>query len=156
MFRLSKKTDYALLALQYLAGEGAAGAASARSIAERFNIPLELLAKILQQLVRRGVIAAHKGAHGGYVLSRPAHAISIVDVMEAVEGPITFTACSPTDERCGQFPVCTVRDPLWRIRERIVAVLRTMTLADINEHEDRRDAALTIQRGPPHLEVHQR
>jgi DNA-binding IclR family transcriptional regulator len=61
MFRLSKKTDYALLALHYLASEEASGVASTRMIAERFDIPGELLAKILQQLARDGFVAAHKG-----------------------------------------------------------------------------------------------
>lgn len=149
MFRLSKKTDYALLALQYLAREGASGAVSARSIAEHFNIPLELLAKILQQLVRHGVIDAHKGAHGGYFLTRTPQAISLADVMEAVEGPMTFTACSPRDERCEQFAACTVRDPLWRVRERIVAVLRAMTLADMNPEEEHRKVPLTVRTQGP-------
>ena len=144
MFRLSKKTDYALLALHYLAREGASGAVSARSIAEHFNIPLELLAKILQHLVRHGVIDAQKGAHGGYLLTRPPHAISLFDVMEAVEGPLTFTACSPRDERCEQFAACTVRDPLWRLRERIADVLRAMTLADMNQPVDTRAVPLLI------------
>lgn len=132
MLRLSKKTDYALLALQYLSGEGASGVASARTIAERFHLPLELLAKILQQLARSGVIAAQKGTHGGYQLARPADAVSIADVMQAVDGPMTFTACSPRDERCEQFASCTIRDPLWRVRERILSVLQDVTLADMN------------------------
>jgi Rrf2 family protein len=133
MLRLSKKTDYALLALQYLASEGTSGIASARAIAERFDIPLELLAKILQQLARDGLVAAHKGLHGGYHLARPANAISIADVVQAVDGPITLTACSPVDERCEQFAVCTVRDPLWRVRERIFSVLQTVTVADMSD-----------------------
>src|SRR5215510_13999594 len=101
MLRLSKKTDYALLALQHLASEGA------RAIAERFGIPLELLAKILQQLAHHGLVAAHKGIHGGYYLARPADAISIADVVEAINGRMTLTACSLADVGCEQFATCT-------------------------------------------------
>lgn len=90
MLRLSKKTDYALLALQHLDSEDAAGVASARAIAERFGIPLDLLAKILQQLAHRGLVAAHKGTHGGYYLARPTDAISIADVVEAISVPMTM------------------------------------------------------------------
>ena len=133
MFRLSKKTDYALMALQYLASKGASGVVSARSIAERFDIPLELLAKILQQLAHQGLVAAHKGIHGGYQLARPALAISVADVAEAIDGPMTLTACSHVDVRCEQFATCTVRDPLWRIRERILSVLQTVTVADMDD-----------------------
>ena len=88
MFRLSKKTDYALMALQYLASKGASGVVSARAIAERFDIPLDLLAKILQQLAHQGLVAARKGIHGGYQLARPALAISVADVAEAIDGPM--------------------------------------------------------------------
>src|SRR5262245_35843189 len=146
MLRLSKKTDYALLALQYLASEDTSGVASARAIAERFGIPLELLAKILQQLAHHGLVAAHKGIHGGYYLARPADAISIADVVEAINGPMTLTAWKPGDVGCEQFAACTVRDPLWRIRERIVSVLQAITIADVSRPDESHGAPLTMWR----------
>ena len=149
MLRLSKKTDYALLALQHLASEGASGVASARAIAERFGIPLELLAKILQQLAHHGLVAAHKGIHGGYYLTRPADAISVADVVEAIDGLMTLTACSPVDVGCEQFAACTVRDPLWQIRERIVSVLRAITIADVSGHDESHGAPLSIWKEEP-------
>jgi Rrf2 family protein len=145
MFRLSKKTDYALLALHYLASEEASGVASTRMIAERFDIPGELLAKILQQLARDGFVAAHKGVHGGYHLARPAHAISVAQVVQAMDGAMTFTACSPRDARCDQFATCTVRDRLWRVKERILSVLQDVTLADMDDSGGRQ-VALAIHR----------
>jgi Rrf2 family transcriptional regulator, iron-sulfur cluster assembly transcription factor len=147
VFRLSKKTDYALMALQYLASSGASGVVSARAIAERFDIPLELLAKILQQLAHQGLVAAHKGIHGGYQLARPALAISVADVAEAIDGPMTLTACSHVDVRCEQFATCTVRDPLWQIRERILSVLQTVTVADMDD-QARRPVPLTVRKEP--------
>jgi Rrf2 family protein len=149
VLRLSKKTDYALLALQHLASEGASGVASARAIAERFDIPLELLAKILQQLAHHGLVAAHKGIHGGYYLARPADAISIADVVEAINGPMTLTACSPADVGCEQFAGCTVRDPLWRIRERIVSVLQAITIADVSRRDESHGAPVTMWKEEP-------
>jgi Rrf2 family protein len=150
MLRLSKKVDYALLALQYLASERASNVTSARAIAERFEIPLELLAKILQQLARHGLIAAEKGVHGGYHLARRADAIAVTDVMDAIEGPMLFTACSPIDTRCGQFANCTVRDPLWRVRDRLLAVLQTVTVADMDDraYENGPLTVRTSTRGP--------
>jgi Rrf2 family protein len=147
VFRLSKKADYALMALQYLASNGASGVVSARVIAERFDIPLELLAKILQQLAHQGLVAAHKGIHGGYQLARPALAISVADVAEAIDGPMTLTACSHVDVRCEQFATCTVRDPLWQIRERILSVLQTVTVADMDD-QARRPVPLTVRKEP--------
>jgi len=116
MFRLSKKTDYALLALQYLASPAEPGDVSARAIAERFEIPAELLAKILQRLAHDGLIAAHRGAHGGYRLARSPDAISIADVAQAVDRPATSSlAASRRDQ----------------LAARVLALLRALTVADI-------------------------
>ena len=131
MLRFSKKADYALLALQYLALEAPSGNASARAIAERFDIPVDLLAKVLQHLARLGFVVAHKGSHGGYHLARPTTAISVAEVVQAIDGPFAVTACAPGDTRCAQFAACTVRDPLWRLKNRILSVLQTTTLAEI-------------------------
>lgn len=133
MLRFSKKADYALLALQYLAMEAPSGIASARAIAERYDIPVDLLAKVLQHLARLGFVAAHKGSHGGYHLARPTTAISVAEVVQAIDGPLAVTACAPGDERCAQFAACTVRDPLWRLKNRILSVLQTTTLAEMAE-----------------------
>jgi Rrf2 family protein len=124
------------------------GTASTREIAERYDIPLELLAKVLQRLAHKDIVAAHKGVHGGYQLARATSAISVADVVEAIDGPFAITACSPTDERCHQFATCTVRDPLWRIKDRIVSVLQTLSLAEIT-HRDGEQLLLTVHRRQP-------
>lgn len=131
MLRLSKKADYALMAVKHLALQADRGSASAREIAQHYEIPVELLAKVLQRLVRRGLLASHQGTRGGYLLARPAATISIADVIEAIDGPLTMTACSDDDHRCDQFSLCSVRDPLWRIKDRILAALATCTVADL-------------------------
>ena len=130
MFRLSKKTDYALMAMKHLAARGGESA-STREIAEQYDIPLELLAKILQRLARRGFLASHQGVHGGYFLARPATLITVADVIQAIDGPLTITACSVKDEVCEQFGKCNVRDPLYRVKDRILAALATCTIAEI-------------------------
>ncbi len=74
MLRLSKKADYALIAMKHLALRGDRGSSSAREIAELYDIPIELMAKVLQRLVRRGLLASHQGTRGGYQLARAAGA----------------------------------------------------------------------------------
>lgn len=130
MLRLSKRSDYALIALRHLATP-LARSASARELAERFDIPLELLAKVLQKLVRAGLLTSQQGIRGGYVLARPAAEISVADIIVAVDGPLTVTACSDEDQTCDQYAKCNVRDPLWRLKDRIVHTLTTCTLAEI-------------------------
>ena len=72
MLRLSKKADYALMAMKHLAMKtDAASSTSAREIAEQYDIPIELMAKVLQRLARSGLLTSHQGTRGGYTLSRP-------------------------------------------------------------------------------------
>ena len=131
MLRLSKKADYALIAMKHLAVRGTRSSSSAREIAELYDIPIELMAKVLQRLVRRGLLASHQGTRGGYQLSRLPRQITVADVIQAIDGPVTVTACSSDDGQCEQFAKCNVRDPLWRVRERILAALGECTIAEL-------------------------
>ena len=131
MLRLSKKADYALMAMKHLATRSDAASASAREIAEQYDIPVELMAKVLQRLARRGLLTSHQGTRGGYRLSKASSAISVADIIQAIDGPLTVTACSEEDENCGQYAKCSVRDPLWRIKDRIVAALASCTVLDL-------------------------
>jgi len=132
MLRLSKKADYALIAMKHLALRGDRGSSSAREIAESYDIPIELMAKVLQRLVRRGLLVSQQGTRGGYQLGRGPSQISVADVIQALEGPVTVTACSTTDDgQCEQFAKCNVRDPLWRVRERILSALGECTIAEL-------------------------
>ena len=131
MLRLSKKADYALMAVKHLAVRGDRGSSSAREIAEQYDIPIELMAKVLQRLARRGLVTSHQGTRGGYRLAKAASAISVADIIQAIDGPLTVTACSTESENCGQYAKCSVRDPLWRIKDRIVAALATCSLQEI-------------------------
>jgi len=144
MLRLSKKADYALMAMKHLAQKRAASSTSAREIAEQYDIPIELMAKVLQRLVRMGLLASTQGTRGGYMLGRTATAISVAEVIEAIDGPFTVTACSTDKHDCEQFNKCSIRDPLWQIRERIAAALATVTIAEMAE--EREPAPVTVSR----------
>src|SRR4051812_3690703 len=131
MLRLSKKADYALIAMKHLTLHSDRGAASAREIAEQYDIPIELMAKVLQRLVRGGLLASHQGTRGGYQLARIPAQISVADVIQAIDGPVAVTACSAEEAQCEQFSKCNVRDPLWRVRERILSALGECTIAEL-------------------------
>lgn len=132
MLRLSKKSDYALMSMKHLATRpGDAGAASAREIAEAYSIPLDLLAKVLQQLVRQHLLVSVQGTRGGYRLARTPDAITVADIVQAMDGPFSVTACSLDDHACDQYSTCSIRDPLWKIRNRIFQTLNDVTLAEM-------------------------
>ena len=131
MLRLSKKADYALLAMRHLAASADRSAVSARELAETYDIPAELLAKVLQKLVRGRLLTSVQGIRGGYGLARPAGSISVADVIQAIDGPLTVTACSDADHSCEQYAKCNIRDPLWRIKDRIVSALAATSVAEL-------------------------
>ena len=131
MLRLSKKADYALLAMRHMAGQPDRAAVSARELSEAYDLPPELLAKVLQKLVRGRLLTSIQGIRGGYGLARPAAAISLADVIQAVDGPLTVTACSETNHNCEQYSKCNIRDPLWQIKDRIVSALAATSIAHL-------------------------
>ena len=137
MLRLSKKSDYALIAMKHLATRpDGSGSSSAREISESYDIPLELLAKVLQRLVRARLLLSVQGTRGGYRLGRTAGAISVADVIQAVDGPVTVTACSTDDHTCDQYTKCSIRDPLWKIKNRILDALNTVSVAEMSQEAE--------------------
>jgi Rrf2 family protein len=133
MFRLSKRTDYGLIALKHLALHNEE-AHSAPEIARTYNIPSELLAKVLQKLVRKGLLESHSGPTGGYLLNRLPESISVIDVIEALEGPVLLTPCEGADD-CEQLQLCSIRDPLRGIKEKVIQVLMDTTVHELAEAE---------------------
>ena len=131
MLKLTKKADYGLIALKHLANAGGGSSASAKEIADAYRLPLPLLAKVLQRLARARLLVSVQGTRGGYRLGRPASAISVADVIEAVDGPVAVTACAPDDHTCEQYGTCSIRDPLWKIKTRIVDMLGTVSVAEL-------------------------
>jgi Rrf2 family protein len=147
MLRLSKKADYALLAMRHLAANADRGAVSARELAEAYGLPPELLAKVLQRLVRGQLLRSIQGIRGGYGLARPATAISVADVINAVDGPLTVTACTESNHNCEQYAKCDIRDPLWQIKDRIVSALEATSIAGLAS--EMTSLSATARRGQP-------
>jgi len=133
MFTFTKKADYALLALSFLATEGDGRLVGPREIAKRYEIPAELLAKVMQTLAKRQLVSSVPGPTGGYRLARPADRISVGDVVEAMDGPLAIAQCWEEEgpQGCAQSQHCTLRGPLARIQEDIVRLLRETSLADV-------------------------
>lgn len=135
MFTFTKKADYALLALSFLAREARGRLVGPREIAARYEIPPELLAKVMQTLARHHLITSVPGPTGGYKLVREAASISVADVVEAVDGPLAIAQCweDTGTDGCAQARHCTLRGPLARIQEEMTHLLRTMSLQEVCE-----------------------
>ena len=134
MLRFTKRADYGLMAIHYIAVHDRLGTVSAKRIAEEFQIPPELLAKILQRLAKRRLIVAQAGPKGGYVLSRRPPEISVGEVVRALEGPISIVSCLD-HSGCPQELRCNLRRPVQKLQTAISQMLDTMTLAELTSDD---------------------
>jgi Rrf2 family protein len=134
MLRFTKRADYGLMAIHYIATHDDLGAVSAKRIAEEFSIPQELMAKILQRLAKQRLIESQNGPKGGYVLTRRPVAISVGEVIRALEGPISIVSCLEDDD-CPQMERCTLRRPVKKIQAAITQMLDTMSLAELTSED---------------------
>jgi len=132
MLKLTKKSDYGLIALLHLSGDRVRSA-TAKEIAEAYRIPLPLLSKVLQSLARGGFLASEQGTKGGYRLGRDPHTISALEVIRAIDGPVILTACFHDDGGCDQLQTCTVKTPLRKVHEGILKLLDGITISDMQD-----------------------
>jgi Rrf2 family protein len=131
VLRFSKKVDYGLMAVHYIAFHQHDGVVNAKRIAEDLGIPGELLAKILQRLAKEKLIASVNGPKGGYVLARDPSQIRVSEVLRAIEGPLGLVSCYRTMQ-CPQLERCNIRRPVLAIQTGIERFLETMTLETMN------------------------
>jgi Rrf2 family protein len=130
MLRFTKRADYGLMAIHYIAVHDEVGTVSPKRIAEEFAIPPELLAKILQRLAKRRLITSQNGPKGGYVLARLPSEISVGQVVRALEGPINIVSCFD-HAGCPQEERCNLRRPVQKIQAAISQMLDSMSLAEL-------------------------
>lgn len=130
--QISRKIEYGLRAMLFLAAQPAPAVVPFREIAQRMDVPQEFLAKILKTLVKAGLASSSRGARGGYGLGRPAAEISFLDVIEAVEGPVKVNLCTDGEasehQGCAFSGACTMFG-VWRLgQERMLEVYRNAKL----------------------------
>jgi len=136
LLKLTKKADYALMAMKHLAECASMGSRSAKDVSDAYGIPPEALAKILQRLAKAGLLQSQHGTNGGYTLARPAHTISAFEVIQAIDGPLFITSCVTTRGECDQSDRCNIREPLRKVNESIEAVLKRIKISHMREEPE--------------------
>ena len=134
MLKLSKKTEYALMAVKFMAMKPDYHSATAKEISDGYNIPYDLLSKVLQQLTKKNVIKSYQGIKGGYSLIKTPNDLTLIDVISAVEPNYQITECmqnGSNDKDCTYFDCCMIRDPLARVQKEIDKLFRSVTIHQI-------------------------
>jgi Rrf2 family protein len=147
VLRISRKIDYGLRAMIYLASIAPGAVVPFREIARQMVVPEDFLAKILKTLVDQGLVRSTRGPHGGYELGRPADQISFLEVIEAVEGPIALNVCLDGDDACAKASACTMAGVWKEGQERMLEVYRAAKLASLAMKPDEHGQIGLVQLG---------
>lgn len=131
VMQVSRKVDYALRAIIYLSLQKNGCPIPVKEIASRRRIPRKFLEKIIQDLIRSGLVKSHRGAHGGYTMARAADHVSFRDVIEAVEGPISINACLTEHQDCSVLASCNMQQIWQEGQRRMLEYFSDTTLADL-------------------------
>jgi FeS assembly SUF system regulator len=130
MLRITKLTDYATVVLTTLA-DAPIRVHSAAEVAERSRLELPTVSKVLKPLAHAGLVTPFRGANGGYRLARAPEQISLIEIVEAIEGRLGMTECSGEHSHCEHQPHCGVQSHWQRINDVIAHTLRGMSLAEM-------------------------
>lgn len=129
--QLTRAADYATRVMVHLAGLPAGSRASLPELAAAVEVPDHFLSKVLQALGRNGLIQSQRGASGGFVLSADPERISLLDVVEAIEGPIRLNLCLGPGEGCTRKSRCPVHLVWANAQDALVGVLRAASIASL-------------------------
>jgi Rrf2 family protein len=131
--QFNQATDYAFRVILYLAERSEGELANSQTIAEQQNIPAGFLQKIMHSLVKGELVKSYRGVDGGFVLAKPAKEISLLDVIEVMEGPLDLQRCLKQDSSCskGCDTKCSVHAALAVIQENFTQALDEVNFAKL-------------------------
>lgn len=130
---INQATDYGFRAVLYLAEQDEGEIVEAHTIAQDVVVPMRFLLKIMPSLIKAGIVKSQRGAGGGYALAKAPEDISLLDILEAIEGPIRLNRCLIDEDLCTRqaAPECKVHQALADIQQRLVKDFDSYSIADI-------------------------
>ncbi|HEX2770512.1 MAG TPA: Rrf2 family transcriptional regulator [Geobacteraceae bacterium] len=136
MMELTRKGEYAIRGIIYLAQQPPGKMSLISEIADAAEVPQTFLAKIFQSFAKQGIVNSYRGAGGGFTLGRPASRITLREVVEAVEGPIVPNRCLMRGGECDRVELCLVH-PVWRrVQGQIVQILESLTIEELAKKKE--------------------
>ena len=130
MLKLTRKTEYALIALAHIENVTPEAVSSTKEISEQYHIPKPLLAKIMQTLAKHGILEPVQGPKGGYKLQKKLDNVSMTKFFEILEGPLGIMDCY-FDSTCEQLDICNIQTPIKKINEKVRNMFDNISVHDI-------------------------
>jgi Rrf2 family protein len=134
MLKLSKKTEYAIIALMAMINGNDNKLYTSKELSQKHNIPPELLGKVMQSLAKNNLIISHQGVKGGYQITGNLSDINIISVITAVEGPLQVVDCVSVEAcDCNQLSSCNIKGPMEMIQSELFSFLGNISLKDLKD-----------------------
>jgi len=130
MLKLSKKVEYGLISMMHMDLVQNGDLATARELSDAYNIPAELLGKVLQSLAKGQLIVSAQGSKGGYRLARGLDRVTLGQVVEAVEGPVHIAVCQDDPSCCEQYSMCNIKRPVLQVQKQLVEYMYGLPLSE--------------------------
>ncbi len=134
MLKISKSVEYSIFALRQIYFSKETSLPTAKDIAEKENIPSELVAKLLQKLKKNGILESVQGKFGGYRFSTDPTKISLYTIVEAIDIDIQLTEClceNATKDDCARIENCSLRNPFYKLQDEIIALMKNLKLTNL-------------------------
>ncbi len=131
MSRLNRKVEYALIALKHMSAQPRGVKFTAKEMSQTLGISFDALSRALQNLCQHNLLAAEHGSHGGYVLNRDLSQISLLDVLDAIEGPTEIVRCVSGDNDCDLFVSCNVKSPMQKLNFKLQEFYKSLSLSEL-------------------------
>jgi|APTNR8051073442_1049403.scaffolds.fasta_scaffold02684_5 Rrf2 family protein len=132
MLRLSKKVEYGILAMQYMASHPG-NLFTAKSLSENLHLSYDFLAKTMQKLMRAELLDSQQGTKGGYFLARPADTIRLMDILDSLESRPELVDCVSGDKECEKKENCYLHGPIQLLQKKVEDIFLQTSLLDIAE-----------------------
>ena len=134
--QLTREGDYGIRSVLYLARQPYKKISFVTEISEEYKIPRSFLAKILQKLVKAKIVRSYRGVKGGFSLARQAKDISVLDVLEAIEGRLAMNICLADKKKCDFSRNCPIHSVWASVQSKVIEVLKKSNFDDLSRHKN--------------------
>lgn len=131
MNKLNRKLEYALMALKYMSQKIPGELTSAKEVSENFSTPFDATARVMQAMAQKSLLRAEQGAFGGYQITKDLSKVTMLHLLEIIEGPTVMVKCHSKESPCGIQGTCNILSPIQVLQSKLNEFYGNITLKDL-------------------------
>jgi Rrf2 family transcriptional regulator, nitric oxide-sensitive transcriptional repressor len=143
MFKINRKLEYALVSLRHMSSKAPGQLTSAKEICDIYHTPFDPTSRVLQIMAQHEILRAEQGAHGGYQILKDLAKVTLYELTEMIEGPMTIVNCFHSDySHCEMTASCNVISPMLNLNEKIGGLFKTITVLDLLQSKNQGEKSI--------------